>query len=142
MDNVLYEYVNSIQHLMPNIATNATLNTNRELYNRECYRKMVDTFHQKCFNLSKVFNYLNIHLYVKNSLIFIYSLFCRIHTLYIKSTYSSIYARHWMDGQMIGKVLPNNWTVIALNILAINLTANLNWNKIVYNLVYSLNKIL
>ncbi|CAG2166075.1 unnamed protein product [Oppiella nova] len=53
VDKVLYEYVNSIQHLMPNIATNAILNTNRELYNRECYRKMVDTFHQKCFNLSK-----------------------------------------------------------------------------------------
>ncbi|CAG2166076.1 unnamed protein product, partial [Oppiella nova] len=65
---------------MPNIATNAILNTNRELYNRECYRKMVDTFNEKCFNLSK----------------------------------------------MIGKVLSNNWTAIALNISAVNLTANLN----------------
>ncbi|CAG2169590.1 unnamed protein product [Oppiella nova] len=53
VDKVLYEYVNSIQHLMPNIATNVILNTNRELYNRECYRKMVDTFNEKCFNLSK-----------------------------------------------------------------------------------------
>ncbi|CAG2175035.1 unnamed protein product [Oppiella nova] len=53
VDKVLYEYVNSIQHLMPNIATNAILNTNRELYNRKCYRKMVDTFNEKCFNLSK-----------------------------------------------------------------------------------------
>ncbi|CAG2175142.1 unnamed protein product, partial [Oppiella nova] len=52
MDNVLYEYVNSIQHFIPNIATNAILHTKQELNNRHCYRQLVDTFHQNCFNLN------------------------------------------------------------------------------------------
>ncbi|CAG2163213.1 unnamed protein product [Oppiella nova] len=55
LDNVLYEYVNSIQHLMPNIATNAILHTKQELNNRHCYRQLVDTFHQNCFNLNQVY---------------------------------------------------------------------------------------
>ncbi|CAG2167520.1 unnamed protein product, partial [Oppiella nova] len=53
VDNSMTEYVNSIQHLMPNIETNAILNTKRELNNRLCYRQLVDTFHQNCFNLNQ-----------------------------------------------------------------------------------------
>ncbi|CAG2161671.1 unnamed protein product [Oppiella nova] len=53
VDNVFNEYVNSIQHLMPNIATNAILHTKQELNNRHCYRQLVDTFHQNCFNLNQ-----------------------------------------------------------------------------------------
>ncbi|CAG2175540.1 unnamed protein product [Oppiella nova] len=53
VDNVLYEYVNSIQHLMPNIATNAILHTKQELNNRHCYRQLVDTLHENCFNLNQ-----------------------------------------------------------------------------------------
>ncbi|CAG2172404.1 unnamed protein product, partial [Oppiella nova] len=55
VDNFMTEYVNSIQHLIPNIETNAILNTKRELNNRLCYRQLVDTFHQKCFNLNQYF---------------------------------------------------------------------------------------
>ncbi|CAG2179082.1 unnamed protein product, partial [Oppiella nova] len=53
MDNVLYEYVNSIQHLMSNIATNAILHTKQELNNRSCYRQLVDSFIENCFALNK-----------------------------------------------------------------------------------------
>ncbi|CAG2174955.1 unnamed protein product [Oppiella nova] len=53
MDNVLYEYVNSIQHLMPNIATNAILHTKQELNNRHCYRRLADSFIEHCFTLNE-----------------------------------------------------------------------------------------
>ncbi|CAG2167204.1 unnamed protein product, partial [Oppiella nova] len=52
-DNHMTEYVKSIQHLMPNIATNAILHTKQELNNHECYRKLVDTFNENCFNLAQ-----------------------------------------------------------------------------------------
>ncbi|CAG2163272.1 unnamed protein product [Oppiella nova] len=55
VDNHMTEYVNSIQHLMPNIATNAILHTKQELNNRHCYRQLVDTFHENCFDLTKNF---------------------------------------------------------------------------------------
>ncbi|CAG2175175.1 unnamed protein product, partial [Oppiella nova] len=53
IDKQLDEYVNSIQHLMPNIATNSILHTKQELNNRHCYRQLVDTFHQNCYILSQ-----------------------------------------------------------------------------------------
>ncbi|CAG2171846.1 unnamed protein product [Oppiella nova] len=62
VDNVLYEYVNSIQQFIPNIATNAILHTKQELNNRHCYRQLVDTFHQNCFNLNQN-TYTLIYLY-------------------------------------------------------------------------------
>ncbi|CAG2167835.1 unnamed protein product [Oppiella nova] len=53
VDNHMTEYVNSIQHFIPNIATNAILHTKQELNNRHCYRLLVDTFQKNCFDITK-----------------------------------------------------------------------------------------
>ncbi|CAG2179532.1 unnamed protein product [Oppiella nova] len=42
--------------------TNAILTTKQDLTNRPCYRRFVDTFNQKCFNINQhtyAFNKLN-----------------------------------------------------------------------------------
>ncbi|CAG2102299.1 unnamed protein product [Medioppia subpectinata] len=52
VDKHMTDYVNSIQHLLT-VDSNAILNTKQELNNRQCYRKLVDSFHKNCFNLNK-----------------------------------------------------------------------------------------
>ncbi|CAG2102519.1 unnamed protein product, partial [Medioppia subpectinata] len=52
VDKHMTDYVNSIQHLLT-VDSNAILNTKQELNNRQCYRQLVDTYHQNCFNLNQ-----------------------------------------------------------------------------------------
>ncbi|CAG2100674.1 unnamed protein product [Medioppia subpectinata] len=52
VDKHINDYVNSIQHLLT-VDSNAILNTKQELNNRQCYRKLVDTFNENCFDLTQ-----------------------------------------------------------------------------------------
>ncbi|CAG2171976.1 unnamed protein product [Oppiella nova] len=52
MDKHMAQYVSSIQHL-PGIDVNSVLNTKHTIDNNVCYRKMVDTFRDNCFNINK-----------------------------------------------------------------------------------------
>ncbi|CAG2104941.1 unnamed protein product [Medioppia subpectinata] len=62
VDKHMTEYVNSIQHLLT-VDSNAILNTKQELNNRQCYRQLVDTYHQNCFNLNQAIVYRAYHLF-------------------------------------------------------------------------------
>ncbi|CAG2109585.1 unnamed protein product [Medioppia subpectinata] len=52
VDKHMTEYVNSIQHLLT-VDSNAILNTKQELNNRQCYRKLVDTYAEQCLDLGQ-----------------------------------------------------------------------------------------
>ena len=53
MDKHFADYVNSIKHLIDTKNIDV-LNGQESLNNRECYRKFVDTFNEKCFNINQV----------------------------------------------------------------------------------------
>ncbi|CAG2107453.1 unnamed protein product, partial [Medioppia subpectinata] len=49
MDKQIEEYVNTL----PGIEANVVLNSKLQINNKECYHKLVDTFHDKCYNLGQ-----------------------------------------------------------------------------------------
>ncbi|CAG2164557.1 unnamed protein product, partial [Oppiella nova] len=54
VDQHLRAFVDSVHH-MTRLDTNALLNSKLELSeDMTCYKKFVDTFHDKCFNMNKV----------------------------------------------------------------------------------------